>query len=220
MLLVGQLILTLVLTKGEICPGQRGRVHKLLPVIGVLWLAVTSLHIEAFLIAATIFYFFSKVQTKKTRDKGPIWLLYIADALAVIYVAVQIHSLSSISAGLGWISIGVLLGTIFANLLLLMARSRLDAFHRILPITGILSGIVVAIIIALQVVTLNQDLMVSLQNNILTGLFFLILGLLIWPLHMITSWSVNKFQLSLTLMVLLSSGFYLYPLLIVSVGQL
>ena len=62
MLLGAQLILTLILVKGNICPGQRGRIHKMLPAIGVLWLAVASLRIEAFLIVFAIFYFYSQVQ--------------------------------------------------------------------------------------------------------------------------------------------------------------
>ena len=60
MLLGAQLILTLILVKGDICPGQRGRIHKMLPAIGVLWLAVASLRIEAFLVVFAIFYFYSQ----------------------------------------------------------------------------------------------------------------------------------------------------------------
>ncbi len=88
MLLGAQIILTLVLVKGEICPGQRGRIHKVLPAIGVLWLAVASVKIEAFMIVAAIFYFYSQVQTKKTRDEGPLWVLYLANGLSIAYVAI------------------------------------------------------------------------------------------------------------------------------------
>mgnify|MGYP001023231339 CR=1 FL=1 len=59
MLLGAQILLTLVLVKGNICPGQRGRIHRVLPAIGVLWLAVASLKIEAFLVVFCIFYFFA-----------------------------------------------------------------------------------------------------------------------------------------------------------------
>lgn len=55
--------LTLVLVK-EICPGQRGRIHKVLPALAVLWLAVASIKIEAFLVVFALFYFYSQVQTK------------------------------------------------------------------------------------------------------------------------------------------------------------
>ncbi|GAL20357.1 hypothetical protein JCM19235_4557 [Vibrio maritimus] len=69
-LAVAMLVLTLILAKGDICPGQRGRIHKLLPAIGILWLAIASLKVEAFLVVFAIFYFYSKVQTGKTRQQG------------------------------------------------------------------------------------------------------------------------------------------------------
>ncbi|MDB1124022.1 hypothetical protein [Vibrio algarum] len=216
MLLGTQLVLTLVLTKGEICPGQRGRVHKLLPAIGVLWLAIASTNMFAFIVAAPVFYFFSKVQTKKTRDKGPIWMLYIADGFALAYVVNQLFIFPSIPALVSWLINVSLLGAIFSNLLLLIARSRLDAFHKILPITGIVSGIALAILVALQVIGLNENALFSLQTEVLLGLALLIVGLLIWPLHMMTRQSINKIQLSMTLMVLLLSSASLYPLLLLS----
>ncbi|GAL25633.1 hypothetical protein JCM19239_574 [Vibrio variabilis] len=54
-LAVAMLVLTLILAKGDICPGQRGRIHKLLPAVGILWLAIASLKVEAFLVVFAIF---------------------------------------------------------------------------------------------------------------------------------------------------------------------
>ncbi|MDM7484535.1 MAG: hypothetical protein P3W98_005180, partial [Vibrio metschnikovii] len=68
MLLGAQVLLTLVLVKGDICPGQRGRIHKVLPVLAILWVAVASLKVEAFLVVFALLYFYSQVQTKKTRQ--------------------------------------------------------------------------------------------------------------------------------------------------------
>ncbi len=61
MLLGAQLILTLILVKGDIGPGQRGRIHKVLPPIAIMWLAVASLRIEAMMIVFAIAYFYSQV---------------------------------------------------------------------------------------------------------------------------------------------------------------
>ncbi len=69
MLLGAQIILTLVKVK-EICPGQRGRINKVLPALAVLWLAVASIKIEAFLVVFALFYFYSQVQTKKRVRKA------------------------------------------------------------------------------------------------------------------------------------------------------
>jgi hypothetical protein len=212
MLLGAQLILTLVLTKGEICPGQRGRVHKLLPALGLLWLAIVSTNIEAFVIASAIFYFFSQVQTKKTRDKGPLWVLFIANGLATVFVVMQIINLNTLSSALSWGFVVVLLGGIFANLLLLIARSRLQAFHSILPIIGILSGISLAILIAVQALTLSDSLMALMQSNILIGLALLVVGLLMWSVHLVLNRTVNRVQLSVAFSCLLLSTWALTPL--------
>ncbi len=100
MLLGAQLFITLILVRGEICPGQRGRLHKALPTLGILWLAVASLRIEAFMVVFAIFYFFSQVRTGKTRDAGPIWILYLANGLALAFVGIQIGEQSNIAFSL------------------------------------------------------------------------------------------------------------------------
>lgn len=69
MLLGAQLILTLILVKGDICPGQRGRIHKVLPVLAIMWLAVASLKIEAMMVVFAIAYFYSQVQTKNSGTR-------------------------------------------------------------------------------------------------------------------------------------------------------
>ncbi len=69
MLLGAQVLLTLVLVKGDICPGQRGRIHKVLPVLAILWVAVASLKVEAFLVVFALLYFYSQVQTKKNTSR-------------------------------------------------------------------------------------------------------------------------------------------------------
>ncbi|MEZ8103872.1 hypothetical protein [Vibrio cortegadensis] len=205
MLLGAQLVLTLVLVKGDICPGQRGRVHKMLPAIGVLWLAVASIKIEAFLVVFAIFYFFSKVQTNKTRDKGPLWLLYLANGLALAYVGIVISEQPSIAASIvNFAYIGTL-GAIFAQLLLLIARSRLDAFHRILPVAGVLSGMLVVLATLLHAYSLNEESLALATQGLLISFALLIIGIVIWCWHLFLSQSPNKLQLTLANLTLLAA---------------
>ncbi|NMR77740.1 hypothetical protein, partial [Vibrio alginolyticus] len=133
------------LIKGDICPGQRGRLHKMLPAIGVLWLAVASLRIEAFMVVFAIFYFYSQVQTKKTREKGPLWALHLANGLAFAYVSIQVFEQPNWPASAAMAVMIFFLGASFSQLLLTIARSRLQAFHRILPVTGIVSGMLLVL---------------------------------------------------------------------------
>lgn len=214
-MLVGTLsILTIILIKGEICPGQRGRLHKLLPAVGLLWLAVTSIHIEAFIISATIIYFFSQVQTGKTREIGPVWVLYLANLFGWLFLAYTIYEVALFTSAISWLSLVVLLGAVFSHLLLLVARCRLVAFHRLLPIAGMLSGILLVLSLAFQVMQMSPSQLEGLEFTILAGLALLVFGLLVWPLHIVTNKTPSKWQLSVSFTLLLLSGFSFYPLMV------
>ncbi len=210
MLLGAQIILTMILVKGDICPGQRGRIHKILPSIGVLWLAVASIKIEAFLVVFAIFYFYSRVQTTKTRDEGPIWVLYLANGLSLAYVGVLISEAASWSASLSLFMMIFLLGSVFANMLLSIARSRLDAFHRILPVVGILSAMATTLCIVPFAYSLESEQLAELTMPLIISFSLLIVGIVFWSWHIITAKKPEKGQLAVAflLVLLASTGFH------------
>lgn len=203
MLLGAQLILTLILIKGDICPGQRGRIHKVLPAIAVLWLAVASLKIEAMMVVFAIAYFYSQVQTKKTRDQGPIWVMYLANGLALSYVAIMIAEQGSVAGGLNVLVQVFLLGALFAHLLLTIARTRLQAFHRILPVSGVVSAMLMSIAIGLQAANLDEQVLMSVVQPLLIGFALLIAAVVVWCWHMLLSRDVSKPQLGFALAVMM-----------------
>lgn len=205
MLLGAQLILTLVLVKGDICPGQRGRVHRMLPAIGVLWLAIASIKIEAFLVVFAIFYFFSRVQTSKTRDKGPLWLLHLANGLALAYVGIVVSEQVSMAASIVTVAYIGILGAVFAQLLLIIARSRLDAFHRILPVIGVLSGMLVVLATLLHAYRLDEESLTFATQGLLISFALLIVGIVIWCWHLFLSQAPKKLQLMLANLTLLAA---------------
>ncbi len=216
MLLGAQLVLNLILVKGDICPGQRGRLHKLIPALSVLWLAVVSIKLEAFLIVAALMYFFTQVQTKKTRDAGPLWVIYLANGLSVAFVAIQISQQPSLAASaISFVSI-FLSGAVFSHLLLTVARSRLQAFHRILPFTGIVSAMVTALLLVALVYGLTPEQLESMTMPIVTTLVVMITGIVVWSWHIIRASKANKVQLSAALVVMLLAGIQiqaLYPMI-------
>lgn len=177
----------------------------MLPAIGVLWLAVASIKIEAFLVVFAIFYFFSKVQTNKTRDKGPLWLLYLANGLALAYVGIVVSEQPSIAASIVYFAYIGTLGAIFAQLLLLIARSRLDAFHRILPVAGVLSGMLVVLATLLHAYSLNEESLALATQGLLISFALLIIGIVIWCWHLFLSQSPHKLQLTLANLTLLAA---------------
>ncbi|ERB67052.1 hypothetical protein G3U99_14740 [Vibrio coralliilyticus OCN008] len=205
MLLGAQLILTLILVKGDICPGQRGRIHKVLPVLAIMWLAVASLKIEAMMVVFAIAYFYSQVQTKKTRVQGPLWVMYLANGLALAYVAIGIGEQPDLAASLNVFVQIILLGALFAHLLLTVARTRLQAFHRILPVTGVISAMLMSLSILLKAFGLEEVALTQATQPLLVGFALLITSVLIWCWHIIVSKTVNKIQLAVALLTLVSA---------------
>ena len=217
MLLGAQVLLTLVLVKGDLCPGQRGRIHKVLPVLAILWLAVASLKIEAFLVVFALIYFYSQVQTKKTRQEGPLWALYLANGLALAFVAVLAADALSWSGSLSLISQVFLLGAILGHLLLVQARSRLQAFHRLLPVLGIVSAMLMTLCLVPYTYQLDQAALSQLMQPLLLSFSSLIIGILVWSWHLLLVKPVAKGQLLLAqcLVLVAAAGFhhlYLYTL--------
>lgn len=205
MLLGAQLILTLVLVKGEICPGQRGRIHKVLPVIGVLWLATAMVQPSSLLVGAGIFYFYSQVQTKKTRKEGPLWVLHASSVYASVILVWNAFSLPLWSIGVSsLLSVG-LLGALFAHLLLTIARTRLQAFHRLLPVGGILFAMAVVLCVVPYALQLPQESLHVATQQLLTYFALLVLSIIIWAWHMLTGKAVMKTQLAIAQVVLLGA---------------
>lgn len=212
MLLGAQFVLTLILVKGDICPGQRGRIHKVLPAIGVLWLAVASLKVEAFLVVFAIFYFFSQVQTKKTRDAGPIWVMYLACGLALSYVGIQASEKATLVGLISSLLLTVLLGSAFSHLLLTIARTRLQAFHRILPVAGILSGMLVVLATVLGVYSLSEEVLEPMVPSLLFSFALLISSIVVWCWHLLFAKAPEKIQLAVALLMLIASVVGLEPI--------
>ncbi|MCV5690256.1 hypothetical protein OFN32_39220, partial [Escherichia coli] len=59
------------------------------------------------------------------------------------------------------------LGASFSQLLLTIARSRLQAFHRILPVTGIVSGMLLVLAILFSSYQLDEATLASATQPIL-----------------------------------------------------
>ncbi len=189
-----QLILTLVLTKGEICPGQRGRVHKTLPVLLIGWLIAAVFQPIAVLPLATLGYFTMKVKTGKTRDAGPMKVLFAAEGLAFMAWLAILPSLSLPSAFLSFVAIPML-GALTAHILLTQARTRLQAFHRLLPFTGFVSAMLSVLCILWLSSSLSEEALATAISNIIGSLLLLVCALLVWAMHLLTGKTVNKWQL-------------------------
>ncbi|HIF9068975.1 TPA: hypothetical protein ACX6QT_001499 [Photobacterium damselae] len=204
-LLGAQLVFSLVLTKGEICPGQRGRVHKTLPVLLLGWIIATIAQPFAVLPFFALAFFTVKVKTGKTRDAGPIKALYGADVLAAFCWLLLLPSMTLAQTGLSLVSI-VLFGALVGHLLLTQARTRLQAFHKILPFAGFVSGILAVLCLCAHMMTLSEQQISQLTGSFIAALVLLVAGLLVWVGHILLHKTVNKWQLLVALALLILSG--------------
>ena len=152
-----------------------------------------------------ILYFYSQVQTKKTRVQGPLWVMYLANGLAFAYVGIVISEQPSIvGSALRAVEI-FLLGALFSHLLLTIAKTRLQAFHRILPVTGIVSAMLLSIVVLVKSAQIEPNLLAEHTNMLLSGFALMITAVLIWCWHILLSKTVHKIQLWVAFITMLVS---------------
>ncbi|WP_434360234.1 hypothetical protein NF212_07420 [Parasalinivibrio latis] len=190
-LLGAQLVLTLVLLRGEICPGQRGRIHKVLWALVFSWLAIVPLQVWALLPFATLCGFAVVAKTGKTREKGPLPLLYTANILAAVVWVLGAMQSSALEVVAQLFTVG-LVGSAISHLALIQARSRLQAFHRILPVTGIVSAIGLMLTMLAATLALPEAQLDSEVWRVGTMSGLLLVGILFWVAHIVTQKPAQK----------------------------
>ncbi|MBD1577331.1 hypothetical protein HC723_12920 [Vibrio sp. S11_S32] len=193
MLLGAQVVLLLILLKGDICPGQRGRIHKQFPIIAVAWLALGLLYWPLALVGALILFFFSQVKVKKTRDSGPIWLLYVAIAVAAFF-NIQLILGGDWGNMLFMLVAMVTLGASLSHVFLLLARSRLQAFHRLLPVVAIIGAMLVSIVVLLQSSQYSIAYMHDITLPLIVCFVSLIVSVVFSSWHLFTQKTIQKTQ--------------------------
>lgn len=206
-------ILVLILRKGDICPGQRGRIYKTFPVLGILAL-LAAWHAPTMIVSViSIGYFFSRVKTGKTRQQGPKWALNVAVVVALMTVAVDVVSLPNATSAMGYLLCVPLLGAALAHVCLLIARSRLQAFHRILPFTGTVCALGLVSLLMVCVYVWPQMLLSSHAEQVVASFLLLIASVGVWCGHIFVNKAPQKWQLTLSSLMLIISTSSTFALL-------
>ncbi|SQD79355.1 hypothetical protein [Moritella yayanosii] len=204
--------LALVLTKGEICPGQRKRItENMISVWAVLALGL-MIGVEVYattltLIVGGIAVFIGIMQNLiQSRLQGkrsiPSTWLRLPIALAVITGLLvlwqQQQALLLLEA--------VLLGAVFAHVILLRAKHRLQAFNVILPVVGIASSVLLMVGL-LVVASMHADSsnMMVIQEFVIYRAVILLLALAVWTIPLYTKQEYSPNLVSLTTVLLLFS---------------
>lgn len=205
MLFGAQLVLTLVLVKGEICPGQRGRAHKAILAVAVLWLLSAFNNPLGVVNSIILLGFFSQVKVSKTRYKGPVWLLNLANLWAgglVIYqITQQSTAISGVITGLNIL----LLGSALGHALLVFARSRLQVFQRLLPVAGIVAVCCFSLMILIASHHIEEHLTDTDIIGICSALVLLLVAVLVWVFHIVRAQAATVWQLGFVVIVLLAA---------------
>lgn len=239
MLLGAQSIITLILIKGEICNGQKKRIYPLLSIFAVLWLAISLLHLEAF--AITLMLFFTILLLIKTNntllsEKARqhyfaigIWGLHFINlasfALIIHQIWIQVHLIASLHVSAlapvtffvvtKWLLLTVLLGAGLAHLLLIMARTRLQAFHQILPLVGIISTLLLVMLIVAEAYFLGDTLfnrylftetaLSELVMMVIINFMLVIVAVLVWSWPLFSKRKPTSLSSAISLMIFIFS---------------
>lgn len=196
-----QWVLTLVLLKGDICPGQRGRLHTAFWYLVAGWAVTVPFSPFSALPFVTLGLFSLRSKSGKTRQSGPVPVLHLANgfgALAFIMVVLQ-HDVYS---ALLMVSQLALVGAVTAHCLLVKARSRLQAFHRILPVVGIVAAMLMALTLAMASASVGDVAVDTMMYQVLFSLALMLGGVLVWALHLFRQVAPTLLPLMLALLAL------------------
>ena len=114
-----------------------------------------------------ILYFYFASSNQKTRVQGPLWVIYPRQWSCFCYVGIVISQQPSIAGSALKIIEIFLLGALFSHLLLTIAKTRLQAFHSILPVTGIVSAMLLSIVVLVKSAQIEPNLLAEHTNMLL-----------------------------------------------------
>ena len=145
--LVAQLISLLVFYKGEICPGQRGRLIKVNLAFALywgVWLVMSLLPNHHYTLAnvmsvcglSVVYFIWKQPKAEKLRNSFLLMAALVAGLGVLSYL--MLFSVLPLAAFAEYNPIApILTGVILANLTLVIARSRLQGFIALLPLAMI-----------------------------------------------------------------------------------
>ena len=146
-ILVAQLISLLVFYRGEICPGQRGRLIKVnltFAIYWAVWLVISLLqnnhtltNVMSVCGLSVVYFIWKQPKTEKIRNSFLLMAALIAGLGCLSYLMIFTVLPASDFAEYNPFA-PILSGVILANLALVIARNRLQGFIALLPLAMII----------------------------------------------------------------------------------
>jgi len=214
-------IICIILKYGQLCPGQHSRLQgELITIWTVLFVAImigaeTSTQTWVLVIGGVggAYGILLSIWQGKLPNKRaiPDKAIYCALVPLAIYSAAIIFNQPSF-----YVLIPMLItGAVLANLLLVKAKNRLEAFNRILPFSGIFATIVALVAISMTILNGHEALFNNeMQRDMMWALGFLALGIILWILPLISKNPQSHTLLGVATFLLLIAHILMYEVVV------
>jgi len=214
-------IVCIILKHGELCPGQHSRLQgELITIWTVLFVSImigaetaTSTWVLALGAVGGIYGILLSIWQGKLPNKRAI-------PDSAIYFSLLPLGAYSLAIVINQPSIYIILpmiitGAVLANLLLVKAKNRLEAFNRLLPFGGVFCTILSLVYVSITIYLGGDGLFTTdMQRDMMWALGFLILGIGLWVLPLLSSNPQSHTLLGIATFLLLIAQILAYEVLV------
>jgi len=214
-------IICIILKYGQLCPGQHSRIQgELITLWTVLFVAImigaettTSTWVLVIGGLGGVYGILLSIWQGKLPNKRAI----PDKAIYASLVPIGLYSMAVIAQQPSWFVLLPMLitGGVLANLLLVKARHRLEAFNRLLPFSGIFFTMLSLVIVSLLIYVGGEALFNSdMQRDMMWALGFLVLGVGLWILPSISRNPQSHTLLGVATFLLLIAQILIYEVVV------
>lgn len=215
-------IICLILKKGQLCPGQHSRIQGELitiwTVVFVSLMMAAETHLSSWIIAIGVIGGIYGILLSIWQGKLPNKRAIPDKAIYGALVPVGIYALGVLiyQANLFVLLPVVITGCVLAQLLLVKAKHRLEAFNRLLPMIGVIASVVSLVILAWLLGTNDSAEIFSQITPELYWFFgFLTGGLALWLLPLFSSNEQSFKLLGIATFLTLISQILVYEVIVI-----
>lgn len=215
-------IICLILKYGQLCPGQHSRIQGELItiwtvlIVSMMMAAETNLPMPVLVIGAIggaygilLSIWQGKLPNKRAIPDNAIYGALLP--LGIYAVGVLMNQ-----ASVFIILPMIVTGAILAQLILVKAKHRLEAFNKILPVMGVIVSVISLAILAFLLITLADAALLDVVINKLYWFFgFLVFGLALWLLPMFSGDPQSYTLLGVATFLILISQILVYEVVVI-----
>jgi len=215
-------IICLILKYGQLCPGQHSRIQgELITIWTVLFVSMmmaveTDLPVSILVIGAIggvygilLSIWQGKLPNKRAIPDKAIYGSLVPIAIYAAGVLLNQESLFIIFPML-------VTGAILAQLILVKAKHRLEAFNKLLPVVGVSLSVISLCVLGFELATLNDPaLLETVLSQVYWYFTFLIIGIILWLLPIFSGDPQSYTLLGVATFLILISQILIYEVVVI-----